>query len=407
MPEITPARFFRFAAEHNALLADVYYRRDLISEADLFKLIRSNAQPGSPSAQHVLEQLIALGFMESAASASAEFEMTRHVAGLLDVLLRQHRLTSVQVIQAYVDTIQTASSELVETVNTDHGAQTVRVLNELSDSIERLRQDSRNNRDAIIAAAVRAKVNAEQASVQERFAEINRLWKHYIVPLRDMVDESKVLDSSLDKLERNLEWSRTELESDPALTREIDGAQARLLRMRREVSRDFHESIREISPLYHDLRRDTRLVRGAALFLDRADRQGHRALTLDFRMALSVWRREGRVNDEELRAYLYQMRDYVPGERAPLAHAADGETSSYIEPGVLEQRIRRHLPIADAWAWVLTEFPEASTAQILRTMARILRGDHGPTRQAGRPRSYRTLTHEITAYPLEVVAHHD
>ena len=325
--------------------------------------------------------------------------MTRHVAGLLDVLLRQHRLTSVEVIQAYVDSIQTAASELSKVVGAAQDAQTVRVLDELGDSIERLRQDSRNNRDAIVASAVRAKVNAEAASVQERFMEINRLWERYIVPLRDMVDESKVLDSSLDHLERVLDWSWEELNTDPVMVREIETTRARLLRMRREVSRDFHESIKEISPLYHDLRRDTRLVRGAALSLDRADRRGHRALALDTHLALSVWRQEGQMNDEELRAYLYQIRDYAPSRRPILNDAADNQASSYIEPDEMQQRLRRHLPVADAWAWLLDEFPEASTAQILRAMARILRGDHGPTRRASQPRRYRTTTHEITAHP--------
>ena len=402
MPEITPSRFFRYAADHHAVLIDLHYQQDRVSEADLLAIIRKHASENGPGAHYVLEQLLQLGFIEIDATSTAAYEMTRHVANLLDVLLRQHRLTSVQVIQAYVDDLSDSSQELHKTVSEKRDAQTVRVLNELTDSIERLRQDSRNNRDAIIAAAVRAKVNADQASVQERFAEVNRLWTKYIDPLRDMIDDSKILDGVLDSLEKELRWCRGEVSHDAVLQNEMRGAQARLLRLRREVGRDFRESIREISPLYNDLRRDSRLVRGAALALDRADRQGHAKLKLRAKLGLSVWRHEGQLDDAELRAYLYEVRDYQPGRPAPLAEATDQDVAGFIEPDELARNVQECLPIADAWSWLIGQYPHASTSQILRANTRLLRGDWGRVRRAGRPARYRTATHEIVAVPLEI-----
>jgi hypothetical protein len=404
MPEISPQSFFRFAADHHAILVALHYRRDRIGEADLLALIRSHAHPSAPGAEYLLGQLLALGFVEPAAGATAEYEMTRHVAGLLDVLLRQYRLTSVAVIQAYVDTLQASGAELAERVGAGDDAQVVRILNDLADTIERLRQDSRSNRDAIVVAAVRAKVNAERETVAARFAEINRLWQKYIVPLRDMIDERKVLDATLDDLARTLAWSAGELRRDAILLREIQGAGARLLRMRRDVTRDFGESVREISPLYHDLQRDTRLTRGAALALEHADRRGHRALRLPHRLALPVWRLEGQLDDTELRAYLHQIRDYRPGRPRPLREAAADGARGYIEPDDLARRVAGSLPIADAWTWLLTEYPDASTAQILRAHALLRRGHFGPVRLGPARHTYRTRTHEIEAHPLEVAA---
>jgi len=402
MPEINPTRFFRFAADYSSLLSALYYSRERISEADLLAQIRRFAQPVSPAATHVLDQLLALGFVEPSPAATADYEMTRHFANILGVLLRQFRLTSVRVIQAYVDSLQNLGVDLSEMLTAGNDAQVVRVLNDTSDNIERLRLDSRNNRDAIIAETVQAKVNLERLTVRDRFVGINRLWTSHIIPLRDMIDESKVLDATLDELDRVLRWGAGEKSHEPVLHRELQGAASRLRRMRRDVARDFHESLQEISPLYHELQRDTGLVRGAVMALERCDRKGSRSLELPRRLALPVWRMEGQLDEEEMRAYLYGIRDFKPPVPRPLKEGSVGDAAFFIEPDEMARRLGRDLPLVDAWEWLLQEYPQVGTAQILRAHARLRDGAYGPVKFGAAPHSYLTATHEITAYPLEV-----
>jgi len=406
MPEINPTRFFRFAADHSGLLTALYYKRDRIGEADILAQIRTHAQPGSAAATHVLDQLVSLGFLEQSPAATAEYEMTRHFANLLGVLLRQFRLTSVRVIQAYVNDLEKQSSELSEVVTAGNDPHVIRVLNDMNDTIERLRQDSRNNRDAIIAETVKTKTNLDQLTVLERFTGINRLWESYIIPLRDMIDESKVLDVTLDDLDRVLRWSSSEKQDDPILNRELQGATSRLQRMRREVAQDFHESLQEISPLYNDLSSDTRLVRGAVMALDAVDRQGRGSLHLPQRMGLPVWRMEGQLDEVEIRAYLHDINGYQPQPPTSIREAEDYEVSFYIEPEDLARRAARDLPIADAWTWLILEYPEATTAQILRAHGKFRSGAYGVIHFGPSIKTYQTTTHEISAFPLEVTDSH-
>ncbi len=402
MPEISPGRFFRFAADHGALLVALYYRRERIGEADLLELIRKHAPPGGAASTHVLGQLLDLGFCEASPDATADYEMTRHVANLMGTLLRQFRLTSVEVIGAYVDALREAGTELEAAITSGQPAHVVRVLNETADHVERLRQDSRNNRDAIIAEAVRTRANLDQLGVRERYEGINRLWTRYIIPMRDMIDERKVLDATLDGLDRILIWSAGQMHDHPVARQELQGATSRLRRMRRDVQRDFHESLAEISPLYHDLQRDSRLVRGAVVALETADRRGSAALELPDRLGLPVWRLEGQLDDGALSAWLHAVVAYDPRPPRPLARAAAAPPDQYIDPDDLGRRVARDAPLADAWPWLIGQYPDAPLAQLLRAHGKLRAGDHGPARLRGRPRTHETATHAITAPALEI-----
>jgi len=53
---------------------------------------------------------------------------------------------------------------------------------------ERMRHDSRRNRDEVISAAMRVKSNKDRMPPMRRYEIINRLWTRYLVPLRDMID---------------------------------------------------------------------------------------------------------------------------------------------------------------------------------------------------------------------------
>ena len=66
MAVVNPQTFFRFAADHHELLAELYQHRDGITEAKLLNLIRRFAGEGSPSANYIVDRLRELGFIESA-----------------------------------------------------------------------------------------------------------------------------------------------------------------------------------------------------------------------------------------------------------------------------------------------------------------------------------------------------
>jgi hypothetical protein len=205
MAVVNPQTFFRFAADHHELLVELYQHRDGITEAELLQVIRRFAGEGSPSASYVVDRLRELGFIDYAPHATAQYEMTRPFAELMSSLLREYRLTSVEVIRGYFTAMDSMGAEIGQAIAGKNGDLMVRALNDTAEHVERMRHDSRRNRDEVIATALRVKSNKDRMPPMRRYEIINRLWTRYLVPLRDMIDTQKAMDASLDRMERVLE----------------------------------------------------------------------------------------------------------------------------------------------------------------------------------------------------------
>ncbi len=202
-------------------------------------MIQRHERALSPvSSSRTVEQLQRLGIVEAVPGQESLFEMTRPVASLLSFLLRQHRLASVEIIRAYLCDIERLSLELQDTIDENRHNMTVRVLVELSDVIERVRQDSRSTRDGIIGQVMRIKANREKYAVRQRFEVINRLWKRYLEPLRDLIDVKKAIDASLDRLHAMVVQGTRAFLHDRAMSREFTAVSYRLLRLRRDMLSD-------------------------------------------------------------------------------------------------------------------------------------------------------------------------
>lgn len=372
MAEISPLTFFRFAADHVGLITDIFYHSSGLSDSRLRYLVIRHRKPTDPSPHYVMEQLIRLGILETVPDATASYEMTRPVSTLLSYLLRRHRLTSVRVIQAYLTDIEHLSTELSSFLEKGDSQGAVRILDETAEVMERIRQDSRSNRDGIIAKAILIKANRERQPVRERFETINRLWSRYIVPLRDLIDVRKAMDDALDKLEVLFRDGSRVFGTDGAMIRELSSASARLLRLRRDVKADYHESLTELGPLYESLRRDTALARGAGRALEITGRKGLRHLRITEFMSFPTWRTEGLVSTKALEAYLYGIKGYRPLKAPALAEAAVLEPEKIIEPVDLERRLWASLPVEDLLSWLIENHAGCSATEILKAYGRVL-----------------------------------
>lgn len=403
MAVVNPQTFFRFAADHHELLVELFPHRDGITESELLRLIRRFSGEGSPSAGYIVDRLRELGFIDAAPHATAQFEMTRPFAELMASLLREYRLTSVEVIRGYFTAMDSMAGELSQAIAGKNGDLLVRAMNDVAEHVERMRHDSRRNRDEVIATAMNVKSNRERILPRRRYEIINRLWTRYLVPLRDMIDTQKAMDVSLDRMEHVLKEAAECFQLDGAVAPAVNTSRARLLRLRRDVVLDFRESIREIAPLYEELRRENALARGASHALEMLGKQGLAKLALPARLGICNWQQQGLFSDAALEAYLMTLRGYVPARPQPLRERVAASARDHVRLDEFDALVARALPIDDALLWLAATYPGVPLRTILRLYGRLHSRQHGETVFGPEIEEYAMCGVALLAHPMRLV----
>ncbi len=405
MPAVNPQTFFRFAADHHALLTELYYKREGLVEAELLALIRRHGDVQSPGATYMRDRLVDLGILEHSPEATAQYEMTRPVASLVGYLLREYHLTSVEVIQSYFSAVDTLATDLAGAIDAGNSDLLVRINRELEDHVERMRHDSRSNRETVISDVVRIKTNRERLPPRQRYEIINRLWTRYIIPLRDIIDTEKSMDAALDRLDQIYADAQVQFAADSTVQQVVRGGDARLRRLRRDVLDDFHETIREVTPLYEELRQETAMARGASSALEQISQKGAAHLKLAATMGVCNWQQRGLFSDSALEAYLVEMRGYTPKTPDPLsASSAPAARSTHVDAETFRAGVIAALPIADSLEWLIASYPDVPPVGLLRLYGRLHAGDYGDLSFAERKRDYRTGDLVLSAHPMAVAS---
>lgn len=401
---INPQYFFNFAAQNYSLLHDIFRRSGGMNDAELCELIRRH-RAGLESPSAFIEKLVNLKIIEPLPDATATYEMTRTVSVLFRFLLQEQRLTSTSVIQAYLDELERTQTDLDKAVREEKHSLIERALDEISETMERIRQDSRANREAIINEVMAVKSNKEKRTVSERFEKILHLWKHYLEPLKDLIDVRKTMDASLDALERLLKHGAEQFLLDAALNREFSRCSVRLVRLRREITVDFQESMHEVEPLYTSLKQDSTLARGVARALERIGKEGLRSLDLPAELAIpSGWLREGLFDDTDVEAFLHNVRGYQPQEPPVITLGTEVLSPRFIQPDELIEKVRRSAPVDDIFQWLLDHYEAYPLAELLRAYGRIFSSGSFKMKFSIDEKKYQMPGITVLARPLAVEA---
>jgi hypothetical protein len=328
--------------------------------------------------------------------------MTRPFAELMSSLLREYRLTSVEVIRGYFTAMDSMAAEISQAIAGKNGDLLVRSLNDTSEHVERMRHDSRRNRDEVISTAMRVKSNRDRMPPRRRYEIINRLWTRYLAPLRDMIDTQKSMDASLDRMERVLEEAEVCYQVDGAVAPVVGMGRARVRRLRRDVVLDFRESIREIAPLYEELRRENTLARGASHALEVMAKQGLTRMALPQQLGICNWQQQGLFSDSALEAYFVTLQDYVPGRPHPLRNGTTETARGHIRMDEFDAQVAGALPIPDALTWLYDSYPEAPLSTMLRLYGRMHSGRYGRAGFGAADEEYDMCGVTLTAYPMSL-----
>lgn len=372
-----PKSFFNFLAKHYDLLKDLFdaSANGGFNDAALYQMVvQSRSLDDKTNEEYTVSQLKKFNIIEECADSTSKLTMTTHLLTFLSFLFRKHRLTSVNVIRGYLQDIVRHSNELDKGISEVNDDLCDLALVDLSNAIHKMRHDSRNNRDALLHEALRLKQNREQLTTKQRFTIVNRLWQMYLNPMKEMIDVKAAMDEQLDALDRSLKVGLGNFKLNILVRDKINSVSSSLIRMRREVSADFRESLGNISPLYEALHRESSLARGAAAALTIAHKKGLNSLGINEKVGLSIFRSNDLMDCPSILDYLYQVIEYKEKSEPHKIHTDRSVNSTYyLSPRFAIKQLTSALPVQDGIGWLRHTFPEAGVIDVLRSYNQILR----------------------------------
>jgi hypothetical protein len=192
-----PALFFKFAGKHFSLLEDLFYIEKGLSDGEMFSLIEKHKVDEDASIEYLFSRLSELLIIDEVPGETARWELTHPVRALLRFLLREQRLTSVEVLQGYLSALESTRTELLAGIQQGDRNAVLRAVSDVSETVERLRQDSSDNYSAILKTCMDMKADEKRKKPLERFEVVNRLWKKYLMPMQDLINCSFIRRSTV------------------------------------------------------------------------------------------------------------------------------------------------------------------------------------------------------------------
>ena len=403
--KINPQRFFNFCANHAPLLRGLTEAKGELSEADVRRLIRSIGNTNGELPETTWRSLRELQVLVPSEAGSDFYFVAPPVSRLIEYLFDEARATSPEIIAGYIQSLAALGKQLSRAVESDDIAIVRIALEEIQQTLHRIQADLDETHRSILTEVARYKTERETISVRDKFRRIVHWMDRYVDPMVEIVNEDGPLRATFDEIERLLHRAREHgLFNDlPALERNTK----HLRLVSRHALRVFQQCRRELQPLYETLRRSSFIAEGAALALERLQREGLDGW-IEIHVIASCSIRLLDVPGD--RAIEKTLRDVIenPPEPAPVLvmHTEEATPLEYLRHVWLESlhdEVGESLPLGDLLNWMVTRYPQKDTADTLAGFTRLLfDGEFSARFTSSDARTYLTHDGELYASPVEL-----
>jgi hypothetical protein len=404
--KVNALTFFNFCATHIPLLRGLMLHASEISEAEARRLIRSSVS-GDELPETTWRRLTELQILVSAEPGSDFYFLAEAVARLLAYLFDEAKAATPEIIRGYIQSLDSLCTQLSRAIDGDDLTLVKLALEELQQTLRRIYADLEETQRSILVETSRYKTEQHGISVREKYRRIVHWMERYVDPMVDIVRLDGPLRASFDECERLLHQARENgLFNDiPALERNL-----RHLRLvQRHALRVFQQCRRELQPLYESLRRASFIAEGAAIALDRLQREGvdgwapaHTIPTLSVRWQYVP-------SDNAIARALQGVIEFSPEPAPVLAlHIEDAAPPAFLRQVWLEQlagEVRPALPLPDLLGWLVHHYPHRDAADVLAGFTRLVFDPEFSVRftESG-PFTYETSDAELEASLVELIA---
>ena len=387
------------------LLGALAERNCDISEADARRLIRSTGTPDDDLPETTWRRLKELQILVPTETGSDFYYLAEQVSRLLAYLFDEARATTPEIVRGYIQSLEALGKQLSRAIDSDDLTVVRMALDEIQQTLRRIEADLSETHRSILAEIARYKTERQTISVRDKFRRIVHWMERYVDPMVEIVRADGPLRATFDETERLLYRARDHgLFNDlPALERNT-----RHLRLvSRHALRVFQQCRRELQPLYESLRRSSFIAEGAAVALERLQREGLDGWAGPHVIASCALRLQDVPGDAAIDRALRNVVEHPPEPAPVLAlHTEEATPAAYLRRVWLESlpdEAGSGLPLPDVLGWLVARYPQKDTADALAGFTRLVFDSRFSAHfTAAESRNYETSDGELQASPVRL-----
>jgi hypothetical protein len=371
--KIPPQTFFNFCAAHVPLLRALMEQEGEASESDVRRLIRGISTASEELPETTWRRLTELQILLPVEPGGDFYFMAEQVSRLLSYLFDEANAASPEIISGYIKSIDTLDKQLSRAIDSEDLLGARLALEELQQTLRRIQSDLDETHRCILTEVSRYKIE-RGVSVRDKFRRIVYWMERYVDPIVEMVRVDGPLRATFDETERLLQWAR-----ERGLYNDLPGLERNFRQLRtiqRHALRIFQQCRRELQPLYESLRRASFIAEGAAVALERMQREGVDACADALVIPVFSLRWQHVPSDLAIGRAVCNVAEYRPEPPPHLALTSEERIpESYLHRVWLEQlsiEIYSDLPVADLLHWLTQRFPEKNTHVTLAGFTRLV-----------------------------------
>lgn len=385
------------------MLSDLASRGESVSVGDLRSLLQKYHPEGERAPEKVAELLEQFGLFEKAVDSDTSWEVPHVIGEFLRHLSMRQRLSAPGLLGPIIEEIARLSEDLrlaFEAADLDR----IRLTsNSIKQALDAARGLSRSNSQAIGNEVMRIKTREDHRTLRERYLFITHLHEKHLTPLGAMVEVGGEMERRANELIAVARLGRTSMPDDPLVPELTSKIIAAVRRLKDDAWSDFHSSLREVTPLFQQVRRDHALAVVISRQLDRVGREGAKALDdVDARLPIARWRPEGVFSSYDLEDYLAGVANYVANpDPGPLASFSDSAAPPVLDVADVVEALLADGEQRDLLAWIIRTFSAYPDQQLLQAFHNISSSPDFQCAHADLPVQAETAEAIYTYYPLQ------
>lgn len=405
--KVNAQAFFTFCAAHVALLRQLAERAGEVSEAEIMRLVREQADTQEELPETTWRRLREYQILVPSEPGGQLYLVAEPVARLLTYLSNNANPATPEMIRGYVQSLDALAKQLGRALESENVTVVGLAFNEITVTLRRIHADLDETHQAILAEVGRYKTERQRVSVREKFRRIVYWMERYVEPMIEIVRADGPLRESFDEVDRLLRGARGQslFNDHPALERNL-----RFLRLvAAHALRVFLQCRKEIQPLYESLRRSTFIAEGASRALEKLQSEGLANWGSAPLIGICSLRFQNVPGDAAIALALRRVFDHPP-EPAPVLDlsAEDPAPEEFVRRVWLDSlpgQVRPDLPLSDLLDWLVKNHPEKDIATVLAGFTALVFHQQFQARFSdGQPMEYATANGSIEGCPVELTS---